>query len=322
MQEKKFDFFISHASEDKENFVRPLAEKLTSLGYNIWYDEFTLKLGDSLVQGISNGIKNSAFGILVLSPNFFKKVWTKKELEALIIKEVITDNNLILPIWFNITQKDVYEFSPLLVDKLAISANVNNLDKVISEIERKTEINITSAKMVDDKINYIKSCNKDERNKYFLDMEQRIKNLFFYQQELGNWYCHDDAFGGKEWDDIIYEKKDLELRGRYKIPYGVWHDSDSLPGPQMNKIIQLCKKWTNGKLTCYDAEELYFLMFDYMDTDLNYILYGFPHNSIKNTEIYKRTAQGIYDVGVKKLVNEVQKKKASIQVYDDYYLNN
>lgn len=42
--------FISHASEDKEDFVRPLAETLQQLGVNVWYDEFTLKVGDSLRQ--------------------------------------------------------------------------------------------------------------------------------------------------------------------------------------------------------------------------------------------------------------------------------
>lgn len=321
MNEKKYDFFISHASEDKESFVRPLAEKLSALGYNIWYDEFSLKLGDSLVQGISNGIKNSSFGILVLSHNFFQKTWTKKELEALINKEVITNNNSILPIWFNINQKDVYEFTPLLVDKLAISANEENLDKVISEIEKKTEINIISLKMVNEKIDFLLNCNKDQRNKYFLDLENRTKNLFFYEQELYNWYCNDDVFNGKDWDDLIYEIKDRELREKYNLPYGVWHDSESHPGPQMNRIIRLCKKWTNRTLTCEDAEELHFLIYEYMDSDLHYILYGFPHSSIKNPEVYKRTEDGIYEVGVKKNVTDAEKRNAAIKVFDEYYLS-
>ena len=78
MKETKYDFFISHASEDKLDFVRPLAEELTKRGYNIWYDEFSLELGDSLVDGISKGIKNSLYGIIIISKNFFKKSWTKK----------------------------------------------------------------------------------------------------------------------------------------------------------------------------------------------------------------------------------------------------
>lgn len=45
---KGFDVFISHASEDKEVFVRPLAEMLHSLGMSVWYDEFALKAGEPL----------------------------------------------------------------------------------------------------------------------------------------------------------------------------------------------------------------------------------------------------------------------------------
>jgi hypothetical protein len=49
--------FISHASEDKEDFVRPLAETLQQLGVKVWYDEFTLKVGDSLRRKIDSGLE-------------------------------------------------------------------------------------------------------------------------------------------------------------------------------------------------------------------------------------------------------------------------
>lgn len=39
---------LSHASEDKEDFVRHLAKNLSNAGCRVWYDEFELKLGDSL----------------------------------------------------------------------------------------------------------------------------------------------------------------------------------------------------------------------------------------------------------------------------------
>ena len=73
MKESKYDFFISHASEDKDSFVRPLAQELVDRGYKVWYDEFSLKVGDSIIQNISDGIQNSLYGILVLSKNFFSK---------------------------------------------------------------------------------------------------------------------------------------------------------------------------------------------------------------------------------------------------------
>jgi len=43
---RKFDVFISHASEDKDDIVRPLANALQAAGLEVWYDEFELKIGD------------------------------------------------------------------------------------------------------------------------------------------------------------------------------------------------------------------------------------------------------------------------------------
>lgn len=49
---KKWDVFISHSSEDKDSIVRELANLLDKLGVKVWYDEFSLKVGDSLTQKI------------------------------------------------------------------------------------------------------------------------------------------------------------------------------------------------------------------------------------------------------------------------------
>ena len=43
--DKKYDIFISHASEDKDAIVRPLATILERLSVRVWYDEFSLQLG-------------------------------------------------------------------------------------------------------------------------------------------------------------------------------------------------------------------------------------------------------------------------------------
>jgi hypothetical protein len=77
----EWDVFISHASEDKEDFVRPLAESLRRSGLLVWYDDFTLKVGDSLRRSIDQGLAKSRHGIVVISPNFLKKDWPQKELD-------------------------------------------------------------------------------------------------------------------------------------------------------------------------------------------------------------------------------------------------
>src|SRR5690606_41724243 len=64
---REHDVFISHASEDKDEIVRPLAIALRNAGLSVWYDEFELKIGDSLRQKIDKGLSKSRFGIVVLS---------------------------------------------------------------------------------------------------------------------------------------------------------------------------------------------------------------------------------------------------------------
>lgn len=69
----KWDVFISHASEDKDSIVKPLAECLTKNGVKVWYDEFELKIGDSLSKSIDRGLTASNYGLVVLSESFFEK---------------------------------------------------------------------------------------------------------------------------------------------------------------------------------------------------------------------------------------------------------
>src|ERR1700722_6369740 len=64
MHEKKLGF-ISHDSRDKDSFVRPLAEKLRSALCPVWYDEFSIKPGDSLRESIDAGLRDSKRCVVV-----------------------------------------------------------------------------------------------------------------------------------------------------------------------------------------------------------------------------------------------------------------
>lgn len=115
----QYDVFICHASEDKKDFVRPLAEKLRQQHLDVWYDEFSLKIGDTLTQKIDEGLSKSRYGIVVLSHNFFKKPWAKRELNGLTLREMVEKKDLILPIWHRVYVQDVMQYSPPLADKKA-----------------------------------------------------------------------------------------------------------------------------------------------------------------------------------------------------------
>lgn len=117
-----WDLFISHASEDKEGFVKPLADELKHWGVKVWYDEFELKLGDSLSQSIDEGLIDSRFGIVILSKAFFSKQWTQYELQSLITK-VMEEKSVILPIWHEISKDEISKHSLFLADKVAASSS-------------------------------------------------------------------------------------------------------------------------------------------------------------------------------------------------------
>lgn len=117
-QQKEWDVFISHASPDKEAFVLPLAEALRAAGLRVWLDHWEIGLGDSISTSISDGLRLSRFGIVVLSEAFFSRTWPKKELGALFAKES-TGAQHIIPLWYRIDHAQVWENAPLLADRMA-----------------------------------------------------------------------------------------------------------------------------------------------------------------------------------------------------------
>jgi hypothetical protein len=131
--DREYDVFISHASEDKTAIVRQLANALREAGLSVWYDEFELKIGDSLRRKIDRGLAKSRFGIVVLSHAFFNKGWPNYELDGLVTKAV-TGEQILLPIWHNISKQEVIEYSPSLADKLARSTSTHTVEEISKEI--------------------------------------------------------------------------------------------------------------------------------------------------------------------------------------------
>lgn len=128
-----WDFFICHASEDKEDAARPLATALIKQGFRVWFDELSLTLGDSLSGSIDRGISNSRYGIVILSQNFFAKQWPRRELDSLASLEITNKEKKILPLWHDIDQATISKFSPLLADKIGIPTT-SGLDAIVKAV--------------------------------------------------------------------------------------------------------------------------------------------------------------------------------------------
>jgi len=126
----KWDAFICHASEDKDEFVRNLALALKER-INVWYDEFILTVGDSLFAELDRGLKESKYGIVIVSPNLLK-YWTGNELDGLFAKET-GGQKVILPVWLGVTQEEVVKISPILAGRIAAKAS-DGIDKVVKDL--------------------------------------------------------------------------------------------------------------------------------------------------------------------------------------------
>lgn len=138
---KEWDVFISHASEDKEGFVRPLAQALAQLGVQVWYDEFTLELGDSLSRSIDKGLSGSKFGLVVISESFISKKWPERELQGL-VASATAGETAIIPLWLGVSQQEVLDFSPPLADTIALKVSGMTAEQVAIAVLKKVRPDI------------------------------------------------------------------------------------------------------------------------------------------------------------------------------------
>jgi len=130
---REFDVFISHATEDKDEVVRGLASALRGRGVDVWFDEFELRVGDSLRRKIDAALSRSRFGLVVVSHAFFAKNWPQYELDGLVALEM-AGRQRILPVWHKVSKDEVLGYSPSLADKVALNTSVHTAEEIANEI--------------------------------------------------------------------------------------------------------------------------------------------------------------------------------------------
>lgn len=93
----KYRIFLSHSDKDKL-FVDKLANDLEKSNISVWYDKWNIKVGDSIVNELNEGIKKSIYLGIIISSNSLTSGWVTKELAAAIVNEVETQKVVVLPI--------------------------------------------------------------------------------------------------------------------------------------------------------------------------------------------------------------------------------
>ncbi len=190
---KKYDCFISHASEDKPDFVEALVNNLESKGIKVWYDAHIMNIGDSLRESIDKGLKNSLCGVVVLSKNFFAKQWTDYELNGLVARQNSDGKKTILPIWHNVTVEEVRQYSLSLSDIFAgdsssgvetvarsIIKTINNLKSTENQVEEEnySDVGKESSALIE------KYENDNSHNIQTKDAKQIIEDLILDDKNI------------------------------------------------------------------------------------------------------------------------------------------
>lgn len=131
---KPYHLFVSYASED-EAYVSELAKSLKYLGLRVWFAPLSLKIGDKLLDSINAGLMASEYGLVVLSPSYIEKSWTKYELDVL-HRQHIEKNKRLFPLWHGIEKSQLDAWNPGLSGIVAIQSteDASSISEKIAEV--------------------------------------------------------------------------------------------------------------------------------------------------------------------------------------------
>jgi len=128
-----WDVFMSHASLDKP-YVGGLVKALREAGVTVWYDDDCVAWGEPLRQAIKNGLKNSTYGIVVLSKAYLAdRKWIEHEFDALFAREK-QNSFIILPVWHGVTRDEIEAYDPALADRKGSIGNSDDCGEIVGNV--------------------------------------------------------------------------------------------------------------------------------------------------------------------------------------------
>lgn len=133
----KHDFFISHASVDKDAFIRPITNELSRRNIRFWLDEANIGWGDSIALKINEGLRDSRFALICLSEAFCDRSWPETELSAVLSLQNSDGIKRVLPLILNAKEKVLARY-PILAGFAyknyggTPSAIVDSLEKIVT----------------------------------------------------------------------------------------------------------------------------------------------------------------------------------------------
>lgn len=134
-----YSIFVSHASDDKINYVNELVDEIKSLGITVFYDNDAISWGDNLKEKIDEGLKNCQLAVIVISPYYFGREWTEYEIQTLLTRQNAEKKKLIMPILHNISKEDLVKHYPLLKDVVFKHSKSQSKKQLAQDLKKELE---------------------------------------------------------------------------------------------------------------------------------------------------------------------------------------
>ena len=97
MSKRIFKVFVSHSSKDKP-IVDRIVSDLKAHGISVWYDKFEIKAGDNIVKKVNDGLKDSKYFLIILSPNALSSSWVTEEMSFAVLQQVTFKGIVVIPV--------------------------------------------------------------------------------------------------------------------------------------------------------------------------------------------------------------------------------
>lgn len=128
----KRDYFICHATPDKDVYARPLVKALEAAGMSCWLDEAEVLAGDSLTGAIDRGLESSQYVVAILTPRSVGRQWSEYEIRNTLARQIHEGTTRLVPVLADFTGEELEDLLrrfPVLRDRLRLSwdAGISNL---------------------------------------------------------------------------------------------------------------------------------------------------------------------------------------------------
>lgn len=173
--------FLSHNSVDKP-FVRKLASDINKNGHYAWVDMAEIKVGDSLIGKIEEGIMNCDYLGVVLSTNSIKSEWVTREVRVALSQEICGRKVKVLPILLEKVQLPLFLMDKLYADFTEEDFYESSLFSILSRLSENPFDTGNNQNLEERK----KEFRKDERDCKIKETKEPVfKNINIIEKNSG-----------------------------------------------------------------------------------------------------------------------------------------